>query len=87
MRIFWLSCMVISALLLLVILIRQPNTRGWLKRFGLHLTAAAIVLYLLNFSGVIAGFEVPLNPVTLGTVVLLGLPGIALVLGLQLALF
>ncbi|MBO7748717.1 pro-sigmaK processing inhibitor BofA family protein [Paenibacillus sp. MWE-103] len=87
MKSLWMITMVASAMLLLVVVVRNGMSFRWLRRFALHLVAAALVLYLLNYSGVVTGFEVPLNPATIGTVVLLGLPGIALVLGLQMTLF
>ncbi|GBF77833.1 hypothetical protein PA598K_06409 [Paenibacillus sp. 598K] len=44
---------------------------------------AAIALYVLNFSGFISGFYIPLNPATIAVVVALGVPGIAMMAGLQ----
>ncbi|MFC4811956.1 pro-sigmaK processing inhibitor BofA family protein [Paenibacillus sp. GCM10023250] len=87
MKSVWMITLIASAMLLLVVVVRNRLSFRWLRRFALHLVAAALVLYLLNYSGVVTGFEVPLNPATIGTVVLLGLPGIALVLGLQVTLF
>ncbi|NBD27027.1 pro-sigmaK processing inhibitor BofA family protein [Paenibacillus glycinis] len=87
MKTIWLVSLIASSLLLIMVVVRNRMSFRWLRRFALHLVAAALALYLLNYSGVISGFEVPLNPATIGTVVLLGLPGIALVLGLQMTLF
>ncbi|MBM7567669.1 pro-sigmaK processing inhibitor BofA family protein [Paenibacillus sacheonensis] len=87
MKSVWMIILLASSLLLLTVVIRNRLSFRWIRRFALHLVAAALALYVLNYSGVISGFEVPLNPATIGTVVLLGLPGIALVLGLQVALF
>lgn len=85
MKSVWLAMLIGSALLLLIVLLRQKLSWSWLKRFGLHLVTAALALYVLNYSGVLPGFEVPLTPATISTVVLLGIPGIGLILGLQLA--
>ncbi|QHT58885.1 pro-sigmaK processing inhibitor BofA [Paenibacillus lycopersici] len=87
MKTVWMISLLASSLLLVLVIVRNRLSFRWLKRFGLHLVAAALTLYMLNYSGVITGYEVPLNPATIGTVVLLGLPGIALVLGLQMTLF
>ncbi|QHW31971.1 pro-sigmaK processing inhibitor BofA [Paenibacillus rhizovicinus] len=87
MKTIWMVSLLASSVLLILVVVRNRLSFRWLRRFGLHLVAAALVLYILNYSGVIPGFEVPLNPATIGTVVLLGLPGIALVLGLQMVLF
>ncbi|WP_219834911.1 pro-sigmaK processing inhibitor BofA family protein [Paenibacillus sp. R14(2021)] len=87
MKSIWMISLIVSSLLLIVVAFRNRLTFQWVKRFTLHLIAAAAVLYLLNYSGLISGYEVPMNPTTIGTVVLLGVPGIALVLGLQTTLF
>jgi inhibitor of the pro-sigma K processing machinery len=83
MKTFWLVFLIISASSLGVVLLRRNVPKGWLMRFGVHLVVTAMALYALNFSGWVTGWYVPLNPFTIGTVALLGLPGIALVLGLQ----
>ncbi|GGD95527.1 pro-sigmaK processing inhibitor BofA family protein [Paenibacillus nasutitermitis] len=87
MQTIWLVLLIVSSLLLAVVILRNQISWLWFRRFALHLIAAAAALYLLNYSGVVPGMEVPLNPATIGTVVLLGLPGIMLVLGLQWTLF
>ncbi|TYP69457.1 pro-sigmaK processing inhibitor BofA family protein [Paenibacillus methanolicus] len=83
MKSVWLAILIGSTVLLLVVLLRQKLSWGWLKRFGLHLVTAALALYALNYSGLLQGFEIPLTPATISTVVLLGIPGIGLILGLQ----
>jgi len=83
MNLVWLSLLVVSSLLLVGILVKRRLSWSWLKRFGLHLTMAAIALYVLNFSGFISGFYIPLNPATIAVVVALGVPGIAMMAGLQ----
>ncbi|TVX96822.1 pro-sigmaK processing inhibitor BofA family protein [Cohnella terricola] len=86
MKTFWLVLLIASGLSLGIVLLRRNVPKGWLTRFGLHLALAAAALYALNFSGWVTGWYVPLNPFTIGTVAVLGLPGIGLVLGLQWAL-
>lgn len=86
MKTFWLVLLIASASSLGIVLLRKQAPKGWLTRFGIHLVVSAMALYALNFSGWITGWYVPLNPVTIGTVAVLGLPGIGLVLGLQSAL-
>ncbi|RXZ80016.1 pro-sigmaK processing inhibitor BofA [Paenibacillaceae bacterium] len=83
MKTLWLTILIVSAFMLFILLIR--NRMSWIgvKRFALHLVAVAVVLYVLNYSGWVSGFHIPLNPASLGTVVLLGIPGIVLILGLQ----
>ncbi|MUT67876.1 pro-sigmaK processing inhibitor BofA family protein [Paenibacillus sp. NEAU-GSW1] len=83
MNVFWLALFIISSLLLIGVLVRQRLSWSWVKGFALHLALAAGVLYLLNFSGMISNVYIPLNPATIGTVVVLGVPGIALIAGVQ----
>ncbi|XEC94852.1 pro-sigmaK processing inhibitor BofA family protein [Paenibacillus tarimensis] len=83
MKTVWMVVFITSLVLLLAVFIRQRITLSMIKRFGLHLVAAALVLYLFNFSGLISDLYIPLNPMTIATVVILGVPGIFLILGLQ----
>ena len=83
MKTFWLILLIVSASSLGLLLLKQKVPKGWMTRFGFHLVVAAVAIYTLNFSGWVMGWYVPLNPATIGAVALLGLPGIALVLGLQ----
>lgn len=83
MKLTWLMVLTGSLLLLVIIMFRNKLSLRWITRFMLHLAVSAIALYLLNYSGMTEGYAVPINPTTISTVVLLGLPGIALVLSLQ----
>ncbi|AJY75012.1 pro-sigmaK processing inhibitor BofA family protein [Paenibacillus beijingensis] len=87
MKWVWSAMLAVSSLLLIAIVVRQRISWAWFSRFALHLTAAAVVLYLLNSLSVIPGVQIPLNPTTIGTVVVLGIPGVALIAGLQAVLF
>ncbi|WP_053373261.1 pro-sigmaK processing inhibitor BofA family protein [Paenibacillus sp. FJAT-27812] len=83
MKVIWLSVFIVSSLLLAVVLLRNKLSWGMLRGFALHLVLAAALLYVLNYSGVVPGMYIPLNPITIGTVLTLGVPGIALIVGLQ----
>jgi inhibitor of the pro-sigma K processing machinery len=76
----------VSTAALLFILVRRRMTRAWLGRFFLHMAAAALLIYGLNEFGWISGVHIPLNPVTAAVIVTLGVPGIALIAGLQAVL-
>jgi inhibitor of the pro-sigma K processing machinery len=69
--------------MLVAVVLRNKLSWGWLRGFMLHLVLAAALLYVLNYSELVPGMYIPLNPVTIGTVVTLGVPGIALIAGLQ----
>jgi len=79
----WTATLAVSAGALLILLIRRRAARDGLLRFATHMIAAAAAIYLLNYSGLIGGWHIPLNPLTIGLVALFGIPGIALVYGLQ----
>ncbi|WP_379137591.1 pro-sigmaK processing inhibitor BofA family protein [Paenibacillus sp. sgz500958] len=87
MRLLAMGVLVISAVLLLFIVLRKRLGWRWISVFGTHLVLAALGLYVVNFSGLISGVYIPLNPVTIGAVTVLGLPGLIMLLGIKITLF
>jgi inhibitor of the pro-sigma K processing machinery len=83
MKAIWMSIFIASSVMLVAVVLRNKLSWGWLRGFMLHLVLAAALLYVLNYSELVPGMYIPLNPVTIGTVVTLGVPGIALIAGLQ----
>ncbi|GGG09603.1 hypothetical protein GCM10010912_62590 [Paenibacillus albidus] len=75
-----------SLIMLLLIVFRKRIGWSWLSLFGTHLVLAAAGIYLVNFSGLLTEVYIPLNPATIGTVTILGLPGVLLLLGLKITL-
>lgn len=86
MKIILTVVLAVSLLSLLFIVFSRRLGFAWLSRLGVHVVVAALGLYVVNYSGWIAEAYIPLNPVTLTTVLVLGLPGIGLLLGLKLIL-
>ncbi|MEK3839341.1 MULTISPECIES: pro-sigmaK processing inhibitor BofA family protein [unclassified Paenibacillus] len=82
-----MGVLIISTALLVLIVFRKRLGWAWLSVFGTHLILAALGIYIVNFSGVVSDLHIPLNPTTIGAVTILGLPGVALLLGLKLTLF
>ncbi|PNQ78295.1 MULTISPECIES: pro-sigmaK processing inhibitor BofA family protein [Paenibacillus] len=82
----WLVLIACVGMLLFLILKKRLGV-GWLVVFGAHMGLAAIALYVINYSGWITQVYIPINPVTMGAVTILGLPGIVLLLGLKIILF
>ncbi|OZB90016.1 pro-sigmaK processing inhibitor BofA family protein [Paenibacillus sp. XY044] len=76
----------VSLFLLLFIVFKKKLGFGWLTMFGAHLVLAALGLYLVNYSGLLSEVYIPLNPATIGTVTVLGLPGVAMLYGLKITL-
>ncbi|WP_141503569.1 pro-sigmaK processing inhibitor BofA family protein [Paenibacillus luteus] len=83
MKTIWMTIFIASSALLILVILRNKLSWGWLRSFTLHLVLAAGLLYVLNYSGLVPGMYIPLNPVTIGTVLTLGVPGVALIAGLQ----
>ncbi|MWC31051.1 pro-sigmaK processing inhibitor BofA family protein [Paenibacillus sp. MMS18-CY102] len=87
MTIVLTGILILSSATLLFVVIRAKPSFEWLRRFAIHIVIAALGLYAINYSGLLSGWEIPLNPATIGTVMVLGLPGIVLIAGLRMALF
>lgn len=82
-----LSLVLIGSLLLLgYIIFSRRLGFAWLTRLGLHIVLAALGIYVVNFSGLLTETYIPMNPVTISTVLILGLPGVGLLLGLKLTM-
>ncbi len=86
MKMIVLGVLCISLLLLIYVVFRKKLGLGWLTVFGAHLALSAVAIYVVNFSGLAAETYIPLNPMTIGTVMVLGLPGVALLVGLKITI-
>jgi inhibitor of the pro-sigma K processing machinery len=73
-----------SALLLIVTLLRNPFAFRWMGMVCLQVALAAFMLYILNLFSSYTNLELPLNAVTVGTVSILGVPGLAMLAALKL---
>ncbi|MBY0205614.1 MULTISPECIES: pro-sigmaK processing inhibitor BofA family protein [Paenibacillus] len=81
------SILVASLLALVVVLFRKRLGLSIFTSIGIHVVLAAAGIYVVNYSGWITGIYIPLNPATIGTITVLGLPGVGLLLGLKISLF
>lgn len=84
MKIVALGVLAVSVILILYIWISKRLGFAWLTRLGLHFVLAALGIYAVNYMGLLPGVYIPLNPSTIGTVLVLGLPGVGLLIGLKL---
>jgi len=74
----WMMALAVSAALLLNVLAKaKPGLRSFGYAF-LHVIAAAVVLFLINGTGLFGDIRIPINLVTVLTVAILGLPGLLL---------
>lgn len=78
--------LIFSSLMLLLIVFRNRGAGRLLSALGLNIVVAAFLLYTLNLFSAYTQFELPMNTATIGTVTVLGIPGILLLAGLKLVL-
>lgn len=83
MKLVWLIVFAASTLALLFVLQRRPLSRISLKKVIVHWIFAATALFLLNYLEFTQAYALPINPLTIGTAAVLGVPGLALLLGVQ----
>lgn len=82
----WLILLITSTVLLAIVLIRARIDYRWFGYALLQLVIAAVGLYLINGTGLFGEFQIPINMVTLFTLVILGLPGLVLLIVIKLTL-
>lgn len=87
MRMIAIGVLVVSVILLGLIVFKKKLGFGWVSLFGAHLILASLGIYIVNFSGLLTQVYIPLNPVTIGAVTVLGLPGVVMLMGLRIILF
>ncbi|MFH5186725.1 pro-sigmaK processing inhibitor BofA family protein [Paenibacillus sp. TAB 01] len=73
-----------STLLLIITLLRHRFAFQWMGYWCLNVAFAAFLLYLLNLFVPYTHVEVPLNATTVGTVSILGIPGLVMLAALKL---
>ncbi|MDQ0918151.1 inhibitor of the pro-sigma K processing machinery [Paenibacillus sp. V4I5] len=78
--------LIFSSLMLVFLIFRSRGGARVLSALGLNVVVAAFLLYTLNLLSTYTQFELPINTVTLGTVTVLGIPGVLLLVGLKLTL-
>lgn len=83
MNTLWLTMFVVSSAALILVLVRNQLSRISLKKVIGHWILAATALFLLNYFEITQAYAVPINPLTIGTTAILGLPGLGLLIGTQ----
>ncbi|WP_158606450.1 pro-sigmaK processing inhibitor BofA family protein [Paenibacillus ginsengarvi] len=84
MHYLWLGLLVVSSLVLLFMLVRHKGAWQWLGYAATHVVIAAFLLYFVNLIGSHYEFRIPLNLPTVGTALVLGAPGVLLLVGLKI---
>ncbi|CAM3408332.1 pro-sigmaK processing inhibitor BofA family protein [Marinicrinis lubricantis] len=75
----WIGCLSVSLLLLVWMLLRKRGAMKWLGYAMSNIALAGIALYLINGLDWLGSMEIAINFYTIGTIVLLGLPGLLLI--------
>lgn len=78
--------LILSSLMLLVTVLRNRGAGRLLSALGLNVVVAAFLLYTLDLLSAYTQVDLPINTATLGTVTVLGVPGVLLLVGLKLTL-
>lgn len=86
MKTILLIVLVVSLALLLYMIVKHRLAMRWLKVFMVNVILAALALYAINYSGLISDLHIPLNPTTMATAVLLGVPGVAMMICIKLTM-
>ncbi|MCR8636142.1 MULTISPECIES: pro-sigmaK processing inhibitor BofA family protein [Paenibacillus] len=74
----------ISGILLVFTLFRHRFAFNWIGYLCLNVAIAAFLLYIVNLLGPYTRVEVPINATTVGTVSVLGVPGLLLLVAVKL---
>ncbi|WP_248929124.1 pro-sigmaK processing inhibitor BofA family protein [Paenibacillus hamazuiensis] len=78
--------LIVSGLLLVFTLFRSKYSFYWLGHVCLQIAFAAFLIYFLNLFSSYTQLTIPLNAVTVGTVGLLGIPGLCMLAAVKLVL-
>lgn len=84
---FWWALFIIAAGILLYILLRPHLNAGTFLRFAANLLIAGLIVYGVQVTGILGEVQIPINIPTVMIAGLLGIPGVALLYGVQLLVF
>lgn len=86
MHIVWWGIFLVSVSALVLLALRNRAAAAWLATMGIHVVAAAALLYAVNWIGQSFDFRIPINWPTLATIGTLGIPGLMLLVALKTVL-
>lgn len=84
MHTVWWGIFLISVSSLILLVLRNRTAAAWLVTMGIHVIAAAVLLYAVNGLGEAADFHIPINMSTMATIGVLGIPGLLMLVALKL---
>jgi inhibitor of the pro-sigma K processing machinery len=82
-HIVWWGIFLVSLVSLILLTLRNRTAAAWMVKLGIHVVVAAILLFGVNWLGESVNFNIPVNPGTMATVGLLGVPGLLLLVALK----
>lgn len=83
-RSIWFWVFAGSSLGLAAVVLRNRHGRKAMMIAAMNVSAAFILLYLLGLAEPFIHFRLPINPVTVATAAVLGIPGLVMLAGLKL---
>ncbi len=84
-NVMW-GLMIISIGTLLVMVIKKRSSGRLVGYAIIHALVAAIVLYIMNTTQMLGDITIPINPVSVMVMAVLGLPGLILLIALKVSL-
>jgi len=81
---WWIGLLVIGLLILAALSKSIVKPLRWLGFVALQVVVGGVLLFVVNLVGEMAGFHIPINPVTALLIGLLRLPGLAALLVITL---
>lgn len=82
----WLVVLIVCAAALVIVVYRTKPDIRWFGYALLQVVVAALILFVLNGTSLLGEFYIPINLVTVLTIAILGLPGLALLAAMKLTL-
>jgi inhibitor of the pro-sigma K processing machinery len=80
----WMIVFAVSVILLAVVLLRSKGAFHALGYIAVNIVIAVFLLYFIGFFEAYTGFRLPINPATVLTVGILGVPGLMLLVAVRL---
>lgn len=84
MHTVWLGIFLVSVSSLILLVLRNRTAAAGLVAMGIHVVAAAVLLYVINGLGEAADFHIPINIPTMAAIGVLGIPGLLMLVALKL---
>lgn len=86
MKLLWGSVLAGALIMLAALALRGRLRLSWIGYAFVHLTAAALLLYVVDATGLLGEYGIPMNAATVAVVGVLGVPGLAAMAAVKWAL-